>query len=254
MGFFIPVPPTGLNNYMNIIIGLMRTLSRTKRVETVVGSVATAFVETERVLKDMIFFYGAHITHDEYESLQKRKYDIKNIEKEILKICYGKNSHIQSIERASFGQLVKILRLMEKHVEKKPELSKRISEFLGRNTILDPTGDILRMLDEISQHRKFYVHDVSKQGLRIPKPAIFVLNLMNKLAERLKEVYPTPIFGARIVTDNFGTTYLIARDEQDKEYTIYMSEYLDEEILQHQYLMKSSSSLIVLNPILVYKS
>lgn len=254
MGFFIPVSPSGLKNYVDILNELRRTLSRTRRLETIVGSVASGFVETERILKDIIFFYGAHLTHNKDESLQKTKEDIEAIEKEILKMCYGKEGQIQSIERASFGQLVEILRLMEKHVKKTLQLSKKIVEFFGRQTILDPRGHVIHLLDEISPYRKFYVHDVSKKDLLEPKPAIFVLDLMNRLAESLRGIYPTPIFGARVVTDNFGTTYLIAKDEDDKEYTIYTSEYLDEEVLQHQYLMKSSSSLIVLNPILVFKS
>ena len=254
MGFFIPVSPSGLNSYVDILNGLRRTLSRTKRLETIIGSVASGFVETEKVLKDIIFFYGAHLIHDGNESLQKTKEDIGDIEKGILKMCYGKEGRVRSIERASFGQLVEILRLIEKHLKQTPQLSKRIEDIFGRQTILDPNGQIIRLLDQISPYRKFYVHDVSKKALIEPKPAIFVLDLMNKLAEILKGIYPTPIFGARIVTDNFGTTYLIAKDEQDKEYTIYMSEYLDDEVLQHQYLMKRSSSLIVLNPILVFKS
>jgi len=254
MGFFIPIAPSGLINYANILNGLRLTLSRTRRPETIVGSVASAFVETERILKDIIFFYGAHLAHDERDSLQKRKEDMNDIEKEILKMCYGKEGQIRSVEKASFGQLVEILRLMEKYVNKTPQLSRAVFKFFGRNTILDDAGHIIRMLDEISQYRKFYVHDVSKQDLRVVKPAIFVLDLMDKLAEKLKGIYPKPIFGARIVTDNFGTTYLIAEGDEGKEYTIYMSEYLDEEVLQHQYLMKCSSSLIVLNPILVFKS
>ncbi|UCE15665.1 MAG: hypothetical protein JSV12_07290 [Candidatus Bathyarchaeota archaeon] len=254
MGFFIPVSPSGLNNYVDILNGLKRTLSRTKKLETIVGSITSGFVETEKVLKDITFFYGAHLIHNEDESLQKRKEDLEDIEKEILRMCYGKEGRVRSIERASFGQLVEILRLMEKHVEQTPQLSKRMDDFFGRQTILDPKGQIIRRLDQISPYRKFYVHDVSKKDLHESKPAIFVLDLMNKLAESLRGIYPTPIFGARLVTDNFGTTYLIAKDEQDKEYTIYMSEYIDDEVLQHQYLMKSSSSLIVLNPILVFKS
>lgn len=254
MGFFIPTSPSGLNTYVNIINGLRRTLRQTKRPETIVGSVASAFVETEKILKDIIFFYGAHIAHDEYDSRQKRERDIENIEKEILKRCYGKEAHIRSIDKASFGQLIEILRLMEKNVKETPQLAHKLHGFFGRKTILDPKGRVIHTLDRISPYRKFYVHDVSKQDLPELKHAVFIIDLMNRLVNDLKGIYPTPIFGARIVTDNFGTSYLIAKDEQGREYRVYMSEYLSEEVLQHQYLMKSSESLIVINPLLVFKS
>lgn len=143
---------------------------------------------------------------------------------------------------------------MQKHVKKVPQLTEKTSKFFSRHTVLDTKGHIIRVLDKISPYRKFYVHDVSKRSPPEKKLAMSVLDLMNELARNLKDIYPTPIFGARIVTDNFGTTYLIAKDQQEKEYTIYMSEYLTEEVLQHQYLMKTSPSLIVLNPILVFKS
>lgn len=253
LGFYIPESPKGLDYYTGVLKGFKRTVSVAKRNETVVGSVASAFVETEKVLKDMIFFYGAHLVHDDEDRLHKRKWQIDAIEKETLRICYGRNPDISSIEKAPFGKLVEILRLLEKQIRIAPQLAKRFAEYFERNTLLDSEGHIVQLLDQMSPHRKYFVHDVGNKGLKDSKSAMLVIQLMNKLAENLIDIYPTPILGIRIVTDNFGTTYLIAKDEQDREYTIYTNEYFDDEVLQHQHFMKASKSSIVLNPILVYR-
>lgn len=125
--------------------------------------------------------------------------------------------------------------------------------FFARKTILDPKKDIICLLDQISKYRKFYVHDVNQEAPAEPKTAIHVLDLMMKLAKDLADIYPIPILGTRVVTDSFGTTYLVAKDEQDREYTIYFKEYFDLDVLQHSYLMKATTSSIILNPILVLK-
>lgn len=122
MGFLIPEPPRGLFSYANVLSVLRRTLNRAKESETIAGSVTTAFVETERILKDVIFFYGAYLCHEEFDRLQKRKWEIEAIGKEIIRTCYGREQRIGSIEKTSFGKLVEILRLMQKHIDKTPEL------------------------------------------------------------------------------------------------------------------------------------
>jgi len=204
-------------------------------------------------LKDIIVFYGAYLTHEKNSFLQKKKWEIEYFKKEILRICLKNKIEVSSIEKASFGKLVGIIRVMEKHVNQSSRLSEKLNEMLGRRTLLDDDHILLKLLDKISSYRRFYVHDVQQRIPSKQKTALDVLSLMLDLAQKIKDFYPTTIFGQRIIIDKFGTAYLIAKDEQNSQYTIYSGEQLDPELLHHPYLMKPTSSPMVINSILVLK-
>ena len=253
MGFFIPESPTGLINYIETIEFAKEKVTQSHEKTTIVGCITSAFIETEKLLKDLILFYGAYLTHEKDGYLQKKKWEIESIEREILKMCHKNKLEVLTIEKASFGKLVGILRVLEKYVKQSPKVVEKLNEMINRTALLDTNGTLLQLLDEISSYRKFYVHDVEQRLPSKHKTALTVFSLMLDFAQRIRTFYPTVISGQRIVIDNFGTAYLIAKDEQNKEYTIYSEEKLDSDLLQNQYLMKQASSPIVINPILVIK-
>ena len=250
MGFLIPESPNGMLKYKEVIECLKNAIQN-REENTIVGCITSVFIETEKLLKDLILFYGACLTHEEGDSLQKRQWAVKEIENEILRICKKYKINIQTLDKVTFGNLVAIIRSMEKHIKGSPKLIDKLVGIVDRKTILDDNGNLLDLLDKICSYRKYYVHDVKPKNPSLKNS--LVLSSVTELSQKLENFCPIPIFGHKIIMDNFGTFYLMAKDEKNKEYTIYSRENLDSDFLRNQFLMKPTNSYIIINPILVLR-
>jgi len=79
MGFFIPELPKGLINYVRLVESAKRIVTLTQEKNTIVGCITSAFIESEKLLKDIIVFYGAYLTHEKNSFLQKKKCENPNL-------------------------------------------------------------------------------------------------------------------------------------------------------------------------------
>jgi len=228
LGFWIPPTLAGIEDMHQALLSKKSELksmpgkSLKDAASNVQGIVVILYRGLERLLKSAIYFHVALLWSEEIDALEKPR---EKLEKANGILCeeVDVREELRHKVRAgtlSFGELIEILRCLDKAVAGKTELGKKLStkleQYSGRRSILQQR--INKMLNTISEERKRYVHDVTD----VVQPSVQdALELVDKMETFLSiavdtGVYPELIWMKKRVTNEFGVEYYEVENERNE--------------------------------------
>lgn len=242
LGFNLPPILHGLRELEHL---LDSCVSRLRKGESISGVMADVYGGIETLLRDMSYFYICHLWR-----IAVRNKGPEEVESEVSMVVRSLNVSEKPFSKLTFGELAKLLRTLNKKVRKDEERERRLSETFDRNYII-PQSQI-RILDGISKNRvHLFAHkrpmartDIKKCGGIVRK-----LNAFCKIL-REKEIYPHLIRITRQVTNEYGTRYFEAIEENGNEWILEHRWGLDP---SKPYLMYSKTSPVAIDPLIIEK-
>jgi len=249
LGFDVPEKPIGLRHYEDCIRKWNFESRKELDKDAIRGISTSLFVETEKLIKDMIYYYcGCFIKNVDtnagyvFGDYEGSKYT------EILGLLLDKpKEEIRPINKLMIGELLSILSKINNN-------SSLLTINLNRDKIIPNGNKTINILSEMNKNRSYFVHD-SEHPQNEPKKDTLKKVIINaeKLIKEMKFIYPTSIIVTKLEKTGYKTTYIIAKDEEMNDYKIYLDEYLGDDVFKNVYFMAYTEEHIIVNPILVRK-
>lgn len=245
LGFILPEKVTGVLEYIDNLENLKIELQNRPKSEQI-GIMNRVYIITEKILKDLIYFYSALIWED-----------ILNIGDRNEMIEHT-NSHLKSelsiendVSRLMFGQLLGLMKKMNNHVTNNQKFKKIHNTKLGRSQLF-PKEEI-SILGVINDNRAKFTHDVDSsiisKNLLTPKQIIEdLLKFGKKLRD--KKIYPIAFRILREVTNEYNISYHEILDEQGNQIKVFSNEFLD---VGKSGFMINKTDNVAVKPIIVTK-
>jgi hypothetical protein len=245
VGFKIPPHLVGISAYQETLENYRKQLESTElQPEQEIGIMTSVYVETERVLKDIIYFYIANLWKEKmekaYEADEKKEAADKIIREEFL---VKKRADV-----LTFGDLISLLRKMNECVEANEQLKKKLPEDFKRPQMV--LKEHLQTLDQIAPYRSSFTHDKKKEvDLKKCKEIISKLIALSRDFEP-KRIYPCLIRVAKEVTNDYGVTSLEAIDERNRKWILKPKGWVEPGPM---YFIFSETNPIAVHPIVTKK-
>jgi len=239
LGFEVPRPPRGAISLLKTLESSLRTME-TDDLQSTTGMVTTAYVQLERLLKDMIFFYTSVFWEDEIEYIEGTEVEtISDYLRSRFKIP-------KPVNRLTLGELVELLLRIE-NSDMDRSIRSLINEKLGRASILSQMQK--SRLRSLSARRKNIAHHVSTAATK--EDCKYILTEMKELLTDLEETqaYPRLILIMSEATNEYGISSMKAVDEHGFPWTIKSEKY--ELGPAQQCLLLSETVGIAIDPVIV---
>jgi len=240
LGFKVPKTPQGMAAVRAAVetnLGDLETLDMPSKI----GMVTGAYVQLEKLLKDLVFFYVSVLWRDEIEYADLDELEILN---DFIRTRFLLR---KPVGRLSFGELVGLLERIDEKAVQGEKQRNVISHYLGRtNLLMQQEKDLLRGL---SARRKRFAHHVA--AVVRPEECANTLNEILELLRGLRNtmLYPRLVLIINEVTNEYGIRFLKGVDEEGLTWTIKSDEYWLSSA-QHCFLLTETLG-IAINPIIV---
>jgi hypothetical protein len=253
LGFNVPPPIAGVTAYLRSIQKLRRDLPESRDIGWRSGIMSRVFVEMERALRDLAYFYIAFLWNEQLGNL---KDDIEEEMSELtprqvgikaLDIFIRKKFRIKkSFEKLGFGDFIGLIRMANKASQVR-SLKNRMAESFGRTYILG--NKETKLLDSISPYRSSFAHTKDYPG---DEKCDEIVRSIESLLEdfRLKKICPIVMRVSKEVSDEYGKSYAECIDENGEDWLLYTDEYLETSL---PHFVHSKTSKIAVNPVIVEK-
>jgi hypothetical protein len=169
LGFGVPPTLAGITAYLNSLQKFKRDLSESRDVGWRSGIMSRAFVEMEKVLRDLAHFYIAFLWSEQLDDIrddiEKRMKGLtsRRIEIKALDVLVGKRFRIKKpIERSGFGDFIALIKIANNTSQKGKSLKKKMAESFGRKCILESKE--IKLIDSISPYRASFAHTKDYPG------------------------------------------------------------------------------------------
>ena len=240
LGFSVPSPPQGLISVRRLIETNLRDMEALDLLGRV-GRVTSAYVQLERLLKDLVFFYVSMLWDDEIE--YEDTWDLQALNDFIL-MRFKAHKYVN---RLTFGELLGLLEQVGKEASNAEKQRKLLSELFGREKLL--LDGQRHLLAELSKRRALFTHHVSR-----PITPDDSRNTLQKMLELLSDleasgVYPRLVLITTAITDQYGTRLLKAVDEESMPWTIRSNVYWISPA-QHCFLIAETPG-VAIHPVIV---
>ena len=216
LGFSVPNPPQGLMYVRRLIETDLRDLE-TLDLPGRVGRVTSAYVQLERLLKDLVFFYVSILWVDEIEYVDEDELEVLN---DFVTLHFKIR---RPVSRLTFGELVGLLERVGEETNRAEKQRTVLSERFGREKLL--VGVQSDLLGELSARRKLFAHHVSRAVTSDD-----CKNVLHRMLELVRDldvsgVYPKLVLITAAITNQYGIRLLRAVDEESMPWTIKSDEY-----------------------------
>jgi hypothetical protein len=242
LGFNLPPILVGLGEFNQVLDDCG---SRLQKGEDISSVMSDAYGETERILQDLLYFYTVVLW-----KVRTREKKPEEMEAEINSIV-----HTLGIDKPflklTFGQRVELIRKIEEKIYKDTKLKDEFVKTFNRESLV--RRDLLNILNSISPLRSSsFAHtrssNVKKPNRQTCFEVILKLKKFSKLIEEEK-IYPELIRVTREVTNEYGTRYFEAIDDNRNNWIIaYVSLNPSK-----PYFMYSKTTPVAIEPILIEK-
>ena len=254
LGFEVPPTLTGATTYLNSIQKCKRDLSESRDVGVRSGVMSRVFVEMERVLRDLAYFYIAFLWNEQLENLESdieremAELTSKQVKMKALDFFIRKKFRIKKpFERLGFGDFIGLIRTVNKVAQKSRSLKSKMTRSFGRTCILENKD--IKVLENISPYRSSFTHTKDYPGdEKCDEIGKLIENLIKEI--RSRKIYPTVMRISREVSDEYGKSYAECIDENGDRWLVYSDEYLD---TSRPYFVHSKTPNIAVNPVVVEK-
>jgi hypothetical protein len=241
LGFNLP-PKTveGVVSYKKLLGDSERKI---KKGETISAVMLEVFEGLERILRDLSYFYLNFLWNLESEDLEKRSGKVDRLIKEL-----GVSE--KPFLKLTLGEQVSLLRKLNEEIRRKETLKEKMEKEFNRNYILAKSH--LKMLSETVSVRNTLVHP---EGEKPSKESALELiaklkNLVEELKRENRRIYPVLVQVKYEITNEYGTRYFEAEDEDQNIWTIKTNMWIDATKL---YFMHSKTNPVAINPVLIEK-
>ena len=254
LGFSVPPKLIGLRHTLDSLYRFERDLKESSSIKQKSGVMSQVYVETERLLRDLITFYMSFLWEKDIEKIEEELEDKakeltpSQIKIKALTIVARKRLGVKKpFDRLTFGQFVGIARELNRNIKETRSLERRIKKTFDREWLLPK--DFLRSLDEVSSYRACFVHPKKFPG---EETCHKILKKLSQLVQELadEKIYPIVLRITREIEDEYGKSYAEAIDENGDRWILYTEEWLDP---APPYFMYSKTPSIAINPVLIEK-
>lgn len=250
LGFNLPPELRGLITYEKFLDESMTKLMTPKpSKEQLTGIMMDIYSGIESVLKDLIYFHISFFWADRIEQCygpEEKKKVADSIVREKFKVEKNPDS-------MGLGPLISLLRQFNTRIKSENQLRQKLKDSFQREYLI--SREQFNFLNAISPLRSIFGHDI-REGDRRKEVGIVsckeIVDKLKRLVSNLETegVYPHLIRITREVTDEYGTWYLEAMDENDKEWIVMPKGWLQTEF---PYFMHSTSGEVAVDPIIIPK-
>jgi hypothetical protein len=205
-----------------------------------VGRATSAYVQLERLLKDLVFLYVSVLWADEMEYEEEELQALNDF------IAMRFNTH-RPVARLTFGELVGLLERIDEEASRREKQRTTMSERFRRQRLL--LGEQRNLLRGLSSRRRQFAHHVSRPVT--PEDCRSAMQEMLDLIRDLDEsgVYPKLILITSEQTNQYGVRLLRAVDEESMPWTIKSYNYSISPA--QQYFIVAEAPGIAIDPTLV---
>jgi len=244
LGFNLPPILCGLVDF-NVV--LKESVQRLRKSEPVSAVMADVYGETERVLQDITYFYICFLWR-----IRTRARKPEEVEADITNVVRGLKVSEKPFSKLTFGELIKLVRTLNSELGRNKNLENELCKTFSRKDIIPKQH--MELLNEMSKHRaQLFAHKREKESAkRIDRKTCseIILTLMefSKFIDK-NEIYPKVIRVTYEVTNEYGTRYFKAVDDEDGEWTIKYR-WLDP---SKPYFMHSKTNPVAVDPIIIEK-
>ena len=255
LGFNVPPTLTGATTYLNNIQRLKRDFSESRDIGVRSGIMSRIFVEMERVMRDLTYFYTAFLWNEQLDNLESDiekempELTSRQVKMKALDVFIRKKFRIKKpFERLGFGDFIGLIRTVNKAAQKVRSLKRKMARSFGRAWILENKD--IKVLENISPYRSSFTHTKDYPG---DEKCDEIVRLMENLIEeiRSRKIYPIVMRISREVSDEYGKSYAECIDENGDHWLLYTDEYLD---TSRPYFVHSKTPSIAVNPVVVEKT
>lgn len=250
LGFSIPSQLEGLRTFEEILNKSKTQLEDPRlSVQQKTGIMTVVYAQTESILKDLIYFYVSFLWFEKidqnFEPEEKKRAADQNMRREFR---VDKN-----VDEMNLGPLIGLIRQIEKRLRRNSKLRQQLEKEFGRITMLGENQ--IDVLNRVSPFRPLFGHDVRVNGRRKEidtQKCIQIISELEVFTRGLKErdVYPCLIRITKEVTDEYGTKYDEAIDEDNKPWTIKSNSWLE---AGPTYFMHSKTKPIAIHPFILVR-
>lgn len=244
LGFNLPPILSGLVDFNDV---LEKSIQRLGKGEPVSGVMVDVYGETERVLQDIAYFYICFM-----RSIRTRARKPEEVEADITNVVKDLKVSEKPFSKLTFGELIKLVRTLNKELHRNKNLKNEFFKTFSRNNILPKKQ--MEILNEMSKYRApLFAHKREKEAAKRPDR-----KTCSEMVQKLKEfsrviienkIYPKVIRVTYEVTNEYGTRYFRALDEEKGEWTIKY-QWLDP---SKPYFMYSKTNPVAVDPIIIEK-
>jgi hypothetical protein len=240
LGFEVPKQPTGLVSARRIIQTNLRNLSST---DNKTGFVTEAYVQLERILKDLIFFFVSVFWQEgvyDYTGEVLRESESEARLKALVDFISDRFDTKKHVNKLTLGELIALLFKIDDKADRS-----LVTKVFGRQAIL--TESQRRLLGQINSKRPTFTHHVATAPSR--EAHAEALTDILRLLEDLDStgVYPKLVLMTQEATNQYGVTLGTAIDEDGSHWIIKSSDCAP----AHQYLLLSDTHGLAIEPIIV---
>jgi hypothetical protein len=251
LGFEIPPSLIGIKIYQELLEIYKKKLDYTEiQHEEKVGIMTNTYVETERILKDIIYFNIFYLWNNKINNYTPEIEDYRgNYKKSALKEILRDELKIKKdIEVLTFGDLINLLKKMNNYINSDGKIKMNLTDNMKKSEIMP--DDKLQILEQISKYRSYFTHD-KKINIDIKKCKAIIIKLSNLSYDLEKtNIYPNLIRISKEVENEYGVTYLEAVDEWNRNWILKSNDWIE---TGPAYFMFSETNPIAINPIIIEK-
>jgi hypothetical protein len=246
IGFSVPTTPRGIHQQLASMIESTRNLQKSS-IQEQRGIVASAFVELEGIIKDLICFYSTAYWEEKINNIstEEEMHQLEALEK-FLKDSFPGHKIERPLHRLTFGQLKTVFQTIDSEASKDEMLRHKTLAMLGRDTILAREQN--ELLDTASRLRAKFAHD-TETPLETAD-CVNCISVIRQLVESLvlNHTYPTLVSIRKKIMNEYGIEFFEGVDEFNETWTIRTSGWLETGV----YLMKGEKPVSI-DPVIVEK-
>jgi serine/threonine protein kinase len=210
--------PRGIRDSVLTVTNLRHRLEQCRDAAEVTGLVSPAAREYEKVLRDLLRFYGQFLYGRFYE-------------RSLVRLARRRVAeHKRDLSRATLGDLVGILQVINEHVAGEAAEAQQFRrvfrrtyavppEYLAQSRVVSVRNEFLHWNDRLARASLAKLRDVARDMLTE------ILVFLEAL-ER-DGIYPRVIVVDRFVTDRFGRKYIYCRNDQGHVEKVFTNVTID---------------------------
>ena len=245
LGFYLPEQVNGVSEYTKILETYKSALRNQPKSEHSLFITKT-FVLLEKILKDLIYFYSL-LFWKEITKIDDQRDIVESVNQKLK----SEFSIEKDVTLLGLGQLIGLLKKMNKYCSENLQVKKKLKSELGRAIIFP--SEYISSLAKLNDNRSKFTHDVDsevllKNELNPEEIIVESIRIIRKLVE--KKIYPIAFRTIKEITNEYNVSYCEIIDEFGNQFPVFSEEMLEP---GKTGFLISKTEKIAVNPVVVQK-
>lgn len=205
----------------------------------IIGLGMSSFIELEKVLKDIIFFYSICLFGEKYRDFLEA-----NVDKSL-----GGDKGINNL---MLGRIIELINNINTFIRSNEDYIKKMKALFGRESIIN-NSDLGNYIKAIQCYRVSFSHSNSDKKLSAQELYDQAIQSTEKIRSfleliRKKNIYPKTVYITQFIEDHYGRRFVFAIDEEGNHLKIFTQEKVDPRYIHY---MHGKFNPVILEPILI---